>query len=1422
MKIILKRTFLSILYILIFQINSVSQETQFDYLKEPVVLPGIQINCILKDSRGFIWFGTEQGLVKYDGYDYITYNQVTGENNSLSSLKINALIEDKNKKLWIGTFQGGLNCFDPVTETFHNFFSSNQDSIHFSGQDINALELQADGTLWIGYRNGGLDRFNPETGKIINYRNQQGNNDNIINTGVSALFFDSNENLWIGTWDNGLALLKKEEISSGWKKNPVFEDHSSYYNNSRINKIFSIKEDKNGHIWLSSFGEGIFYYEPNSGRYQSLLIQDNSLPVNNFNSRDMIVLADGNLICGNNVLTFLNINEIKDHFFPSANTGNIIPPASTYSLYPLSEKSMNPLIHSFLMENEDILWVGTNIGVYKLTRKRFEAFRVTDDQYEVDNITAAAITPERKLYFSLWNQGIYYTDIQNGDIRDATYSKLTIPGVNMNEITAITPGMNGNIWFAVMHEGIYKYNPSSKLLTSYNNVIQHQGISDINYCITATLGPNNSIWFGTAAGLIVYYAETDTFYFFSEDPQDPISLNNEYINSIAFGGDSVVWLGTLMGGLNKGIINSNDPGKIAFEHFTYNSSDPKSISENNVSCVYFSSIGDLWVGTANNGLNLYDRKNNNFRRMSKDMGLENSQISSILEDKHQKIWAATRAGLSNLDPSDMSLINYSISLDQQIVYFNKNAAFNLDNLLIFSTRENFIAFDPGKILTHLTMDKVRFTEFMINNQVISPGKKYNQKVVLEKGLDFTEQITLRYNHNTFSIRFSLLDFLEPNKNRYFYKLEGFDKEWRQAPALFRQADYTNLSPGDYVFKVKAINGDGFETPAERNLSVTILPPWYKSIIAVIFYILSLTALTFFIRQITVARLKYINEINTRKLIHEKDNELNTAKLKFFTNISHEIRTPVTLILAPLETLYRTVNDDFLKNQIEIILRNARKLNGLISQLMDFRKIETGKMTLKVNEHEINAFIKEILEDFKGPCAQKNISIEFTSGSETIMTWFDFEKMEKIIQNLLSNALKFTPENGRIEVKTYLSTENHISKESESSVPEYAVIKIKDNGIGIPEKHLTKIFDRFYQVDRENEKHNPVGTGIGLSIVKEFVSLHHGTIYAESIANVETVFTIKLPLGNNHFSESELSDKPAKPASVEKMIENYVPDNSFHYSDDVLEDSAKFVLLIAEDNAELRSFLRTTLNREYKVLEAENGRMAWDIILNNSPDIVISDIMMPEMDGLELTEKIKTDIKTSHLPVILLTAKSEIEDRIAGLKTGADSYIPKPFHPEHLRIRIRKLIELRRMLKKKFSQDIGINVETMNLGSLDAEFLNKLNDIIENNLGDFNLNIEKLCRHVGMSRSNMFKKLKALTGLSPTEYMRNFRLNKALRMMIEDRSLNISDVGYRVGFNSPAYFTQSFRKVYGKAPKEFVEDYLKREKDKHVNGSHLND
>jgi signal transduction histidine kinase/ligand-binding sensor domain-containing protein/DNA-binding NarL/FixJ family response regulator len=1383
------------------------KEIQYDYLDEPVVVPGIQVNVVIKDSQGFIWFGTEQGLMRYDGYNTIIYDRVQGVSKSLSSQKITSIIEDKEGNLWLGTFQGGINMFDPKTETFHNFLT---DSLSFGSKDINAMAMDQNGHLWIGYRNGGLDRFDPNNHKIINYQHIPDDKNSIISSGVSALFFDDNNNLWIGTWDNGLCLLENKELEKPFYSRLIFQDRSGYHNGSRINKIFSIKQDKLGNIWLASFGEGLIAYNPPKNRYIQLQVIRSQERRNSF--RDICVSSAGNLITGRdnlNIIKNIAIESVHQSFMENK---PYYPGENHLSNLTLTTGSLTPHVYSILEGANGLLWIGTDVGVYKLSPRKFNSYGIIPGKSS-GNITAGTISESGRYFFSAWDDGIYYSKGMDDDIRTSKFSKLEIPGRVFDDITTIAAGKEDEIWFTSIDQGIFRYNLKTRKLTSYARDFQGAGVSNINYCRASVKGPGNSMWFGTAAGLLIYWPDTDSLYYYTENASDPYSLSNEFINCIAFESDTVVWMGTLQGGLNRGIIDKNGNGINKFEHFGYDYNDPTSISENNISSIFISSNGDLWVGTSNNGLNYFNREKENFTRYDKEIGFASNKISSIVEDNNKNLWLATPAGLIKFNPSENILVNYSISVDKQIYYFNNNGCFKRGDNLIFSTRENLITFDPSAISDQDPPDKIKITGLKVFNQIIHPGEKYSNKIILPKSIELADNLVLSFSNNTFSFYFSLLDFYSPFNNQYMYKLEGYDKKWIPTYSGSPVAKYSNVPPGDYKFVVKGANKDGVWVDSPTELNITILPPWYKSNPAIIMYLVILLGLAYLVRRITVGRVNYLNEIKLQKILHEKDNEVNQTKLKFFTNISHEIRTPVTLILAPLESIYNRTTDGALKNQIYHVLRNARKLTGLLGQLMDFRKIESGNLQLKVTRDNIVNYLKEVVEDFRESCVQKNIDIRLTTNMKEILVWYDAGKMDKIIRNLLSNAYKFTPRGGIIEVKAYtraMKEERKPTVDGENG-REILVVKITDNGSGIPEEYKEKVFDRFYQVENGISSNNPEGTGIGLSIVKEFVQMHRGEIFVDSIPNVETTFSIHLPLGNEHFQSHEIADPEVNNYSIPEEVEK----GRQHQSDilDQLDDfqtgAPDYTILIVEDNDELRRFLRETLSKQYKIVEARNGIEGYEKARSELPELIISDVMMPEMDGLEMTQKLKNNIRTSHLPIILLTAKSAIEDRITGLKTGADSYIPKPFHPLHLEVRVQKLIALRKSLRAKFSKDLEINVEEMGIGSVDAEFLEKLKNIIEENIGDFDLSVEKLCKSIGMSRSNLFKKLKSLTDMSPSEFVRNVRLKKALNLMVQDRSLNIADVGYKVGFGSPSYFTHCFRNVYGSSPREFIENYKKR-------------
>jgi len=1387
------------------------KEIQYDYLREPVVVPGIQVNVVIKDSHGFIWLGTEQGLIRYDGYKTIVYDRVQGVSNSLSSQKITSIIEDAHNKLWIGTFQGGLNMFDPETETFHNFLT---DSITFGSHDINAMVMDKHGHLWIGYRNGGLDRFDPVTGRIVNYQHVPGDTKSIISTGVSTLFIDKDGNLWIGTWDNGLCLLENSELQKHFYAPLVFKDKSGYHEGSKINKLFTISQDKFGNLWLASFGGGIFAYHPGKDRYLHLQVAENELNEKT-NFRTLCFSSNGSLITGSNNVFIVRNSDIEV-------INRCLSDDQPYQfekiharVFKLTSRLIMPNVYSIFEGENGLLWIGTDIGVYKLSPRKFNAYEIVPGKTSGNNITAGTYIADGKYIFSVWGDGIYISDGTQGDIRTSTFSKLVIHDYEFEDITTITSGSENEIWFTSVKDGIFRYNLKTKKIVNYANQVMVRGVSNINYCRSASKGPNNSMWFGTVAGLLVYWQDQDRFYYYTEDANNPNSLSNEFINCLVFENDTTIWLGTLQGGLNRGIISKKEPGNIKFEHFTYDYKNSSSISENNIGTLFLASNGDLWIGTANNGMNYFNRKTGDFSRFSKEQGFASNKISAIVEDNNNNLWLGTPAGLIKFNTEKKSIVNYKVSIDKQIFYFNSNGCFKHDELMIFSTRESLITFVPSAIIDQKIPNKVRITGLNIFNQSILPGVKYPKKIILDKSIGYTNKLILSYLDDNFSFYFSLLDLYSPRGNQYMYKLEGYDKKWISTYSEIPVAQYANVPPGEYNFKVKGANKDGIwvETPTE--LAITVLPPWYKSNMAIIVYLLILLGLAYLVRKITVDRVNYLNENKLQKILHDKDNEINHAKLKFFTNISHEIRTPVTLIIAPLESIYNKIPDNTLKEQIYNVLRNARKLTGLLGQLMDFRKIESGTIQLRVSRNNIVNFLEEVVQDFRESCLQKSIDIVLTTNKEEIWAWYDTEKMDKIIRNLLSNSYKFTSRNGRIEIKAYtrLVKMDKMEVSGGEDRQEVLVIKVIDNGKGIPETEKDKVFDRFYQIEKASNRNNPEGTGIGLSIVKEFVQMHHGEIHVDSIPDLETTFTIQLPLGNEHYTIEEIAKHEMSELIIagEGFSEYQYPASELEREDEITAvETLSSTILLVEDNDELRRFLKESLAPRYKILEARDGIEGYEKAMAEIPDLIISDVMMPGMDGLDMTQKLKNNIKTSHLPIILLTAKSAIEDRIVGLKTGADSYIPKPFHPLHLEVRIQKLIALRKTLRAKFNKDLNINVEEMGIGSVDAEFLEKLKKSTEENISDFDLSVEKIGEIIGMSRSNLFKKLKSLTDLSPSEFIRNVRLNKALHLMLQDRSLNIADIGYKVGFGSPSYFTHCFRKVYGASPREFVDNYRKED------------
>jgi signal transduction histidine kinase/DNA-binding response OmpR family regulator len=824
-----------------------------------------------------------------------------------------------------------------------------------------------------------------------------------------------------------------------------------------------------------------------------------------------------------------------------------------------------------------------------------------------------------------------------------------------------------------------------------------------------------------------------------------------------------------------------------FVHYLNDIKDTTTISNNSILSILEDTRGLIWVGT-HGGLNLFDKSTKTFRTFQEKDGLPSNSILTILEDNAHNLWMGTTNGLSKLTVEKdthgqykFSFRNYDESDGLQGKAFNENSAIRLSTgELMFGGSSGFNIFNPADISINQIRPKVLLTDFQVFNESVKiADERAGNKPVLAKSITAIDQIILQHADNVFSLEFAALNFFHPEKSKYQFMLEGFNKNWLTTDASQRKVTYTNLDPGEYTFKVRAANNDGVWNDTPATVKITVLPPFWKSNIAFVLYSIFIIGALLLARWLILTKERMNYRIQQERQEAQRMHELDMMKIRFFTNVSHEFRTPLTLILTPLERMLNEASDADQKNQFQLIYRNARRLLNLVNQLLDFRKMEVQEIKLNSSEGDIVKFIRELVYSFSDLSEKKNISFSFTSSVQSLETLFDQDKLEKILFNLLSNAFKFTPEGGSVSVLMNLKKEDGNA---------FIELKVSDTGIGIPPDKHEKIFERFFQNDLPRSMVNQ-GSGIGLSITKEFVKIHGGTINVESEPGKGSTFTVLLPIKeikSHHEAEAVdmISLAEAEPVS------------------EVSPDEKRPVLLLVEDNEDFRFYLKDNLKQQYAIIEASNGKQALQKALASIPDLIVSDVMMPEMNGIEFCKKVKADPHTSHIPVILLTARTAEEQKLEGFHSGANDYITKPFSFEILQSRIKNLIAQREVFQKMFVKHLDIKASDVAITSLDEKLITNAIKVVENQISNPDFSVEELARELGMSRVHLYKKLSSLTGKSPIEFIRTIRLQRAAQLL-EKSQLTVSEVAYQVGFNNPKYFTKYFKDQFHVLPSVYA-------------------
>ena len=1360
-----------------------SQDFVFEKITTREGLSQNDVNCVFQDHNGFLWIGTNDGLNRYDGYNFKTY-RIDPSKNGESGLTSNLIFkvkEDVKGNLWIATSNEGVCKFDVEKELFTPIYNTVKNPNVLADNRVLDIECMDDGTVWIASM-GGVNIISELHGKIVVNEYIHRNDPTNALGSCFHIVQDQYKRIWIGT---GNALYVCDSSGKNLKKIdvPGFQTLS-------FRAICPVQDG----VFIGC-SQGFFFlrYDKNDlSKYDFRKISD-IVP------RDIIYDRNQNLIVATNQGLYNFSYQQKEN-----------PPIVLKSHFRIgqTESSLSSeIVNSLFEDSSGIIWIGTNGGglnKYNPKRKKFAFYKNTFEPGSLSHNKIRAIyeDSEKNIWIGTEGGGINYLDhtknrnFKNGFVNYPFGSEFLEN--NVYSIIELGHGNNRKIWAGAGYPiRLIQFDPGNSMKPK----MSVNPLPELANSVFALLKDRDeNIWLGTygSTGLFKYMKTGNGYRLLNyKATGKPGDLSSNIIRSLLQDKSGNIWVGT-DAGLNILPVEELSKENPRFKIFRNKPGDLNSLSNNYVLPIFESADGNLWVGTMGGGLNLVRNTDNldsvSFTAFKTDHGLPNDVVKGILEDDYGFLWVSTNKGLSRFDPKDQNFVNYDITDGLQDYEFGELACCKLsDGMMMFGGVNGFNTFYPQQIMTDMSVPKLVFTDLQILNQSVGVGEEINNRVVLNQGINFTEKIKLKYAENSFAIYFSALHFSAPNKNMYKYKLEGFDSDWIKKNSNERFAKYTNLQPGKYVFKLLASNNDGVWSNEVRQLEITVVPPWWKSNLALIIYILLFVWLMWFFQKYSIIRIKQKNELLMEHFEKEKIEELSQMKLRFFTNISHEFRTPLTLIIGSIDKLVKQANDipKEIQGKHSVIQRNASILLRLINQLVDFRKFEQGKMKLLVSNENLVSFLENISSSFSDYATSKNIQFRFSYPKDEIYVWFDVDKLEKIVYNLLSNAFKFTNTNGEIDLTV-------------EELPDVVKITVKDTGVGMSREVQEHIFERFYQATKIKQRNNE-GTGIGLSFSKGLAEMHHGDIQFTSEEGVGSNFVVLLKKGNSHFKPEELIINQNADEMISRPVQ--IKYNEFE-SDNVVESDevipvvkSKSSLLIVEDNDELRRFLSDSFRSEYNVFEAENGEVGLELALEQNPDLIISDIKMPVKDGFELCEGIKSDERLSHIAVILLTAKTSSEDTIRGFETGADAYVSKPFDFEILAAQVKSIIHSRHKMRNKLRGSIEVIPSEVTTTSMDEKFLSRMLKIIEEHISDFDFTVEKLSETYGMSQINMNKKLKSLTGQTTNVFIRNIRLKRAAQLLKTGR-YSVADVTYEVGFSDLKYFRTCFKKEFGHSPSDY--------------------
>jgi signal transduction histidine kinase/ligand-binding sensor domain-containing protein/DNA-binding response OmpR family regulator len=1319
------------------------------------------VNSITQDDKGWMWFATDDGLNRFDGYAFTSFKFDKDSPHPFHDNFVQRLYKDSRGRLWVSS-RRGLYRFNISTQKWNVFLHPKEDN----NNDVSYISEKPNGQLWIGWYLSGIGTFDP---MLEVYDTTQ--HFPLKSEATIAVFEDSYGLVWAGSQHKGLDVFRlrdgKTEKMTGYEAEDILP--------SRYVKCFL--EDHLGNIWIGTT-RGLCVFIRAENRFQVF--------------RDLLPSQ-----CG---------------------------------------------VFSLLEDKNKKLWIGTQgNGIYTVDLNNFDSRNadrlssyhvVALDQYDISQHTIRSLFQDRdsNIWIGTHGDGVYMVSHEDKNFMKIQIKRILPTAESFIPFHGLCNDDDGNIWVGTDSEGVYKFSAEGELIKHYPADGKPGSIGD-DVVFSALRDYNGELWFGTYAhGVYRYNRRTDSFTHYPHSATDaPVPLGNR-VNLLFQDSKMQIWVGASRGGLCL-IDNADKTFKLKSDVPVLATIDVRALVEDKKGRLFMGCYGNglmmyspetgvvekiasgteesnplksniiyalaidknnvLWVGTGGGGLGAYDLNNKTFKRFTEEDGLINNTVFALQIDEQQNVWCSTISGISRYDQGTQTFINYTSNDGLQAGQFNPGSTLNnaQKGYMCFGGAYGFNLFYPLQVIDKKTVPDIKLSAFQLFNKTVSIGGD-GEDDVLDKVIDETSEIELKNNQASFTFQFTALDYVSPEKIEYAYKLENFDPDWIYVGDQ-RSASYRYIPPGTYEFKVRATSQNHSWPSKFAHVQITVQPPIWRTPLAYVIYFMIFGLVCFSIISIRKRQNYLKKRVKSERHKRRRERQLVHDKLAFFTEVSHEFKTPLTLIIGPLEEMMsRESGESAIGKKLRMVNKNAHKLLSLINKLLDYRKIESGKMVLTIREIDMVGFIEEIFVNFKELANRPNIRFEFYTQEKSLLTWFDPEKIEMVLTNIISNSFKYIGEGNAISVTL---------KKVPAGDKEYVCIQVKDNGLGIAKDQLKYVFDWFYNGTASTQ----ISSGIGLALAKKLVYLHKGEIFVESTPGEGSVFTVRIPLGKKHFETHEvIVDHDAVHPETETLDHDHEMDEEEIEGHPLGGRKGLKTILVVEDEEEVRAFLKDYLSTTYRVIDSADSSHALEMAFSVNPDLILSDIMMPGMDGMEFCNEIKHNIKTSHIPVVLLTAKSAHAHHKAGLETGADAYLTKPFSPEILSLTIQNLLQAREN-SRRYYRTMFFTDEKPEIVSTDEKLLQKIFEIVKMNMTRADLTIDTVSHEVGLSKTILYKKVKQLTGLSPIEYIRSLRLSEAAKLL-RTQQYKVYEVVYLVGFSDLKYFRKCFIKEFGYPPSQLLD------------------